>query len=187
MIRRPPRSTLFPYTTLFRSPVRVLQHDRRVLGRVPLRPLQSRRRAGAPRRAPGVAGLRRGREHTGKLSRHRERAGASLVGRLAGEPDVRGGAREPARLLRTRERDVVFERQHRGRGTVLLPGEPHLPRRARHRAAAGGRPPAGAGGGGPPAPRPPAPARGPPGPPPPPPPPRGPPPPPPLRQKTPPP
>src|SRR2546430_7446471 len=26
MIRRPPRSTLFPYTTLFRSPVR--QHDR---------------------------------------------------------------------------------------------------------------------------------------------------------------
>src|SRR3712207_7436794 len=25
MIRRPPRSTLFPYTTLFRSPVEVLQ------------------------------------------------------------------------------------------------------------------------------------------------------------------
>src|SRR2546425_9429783 len=65
MIRRPPRSTLFPYTTLFRSPVRVLQHDRRVLGRVPLRPLQSRRRAGAPRRAPGVAG--RSEEHTSEL------------------------------------------------------------------------------------------------------------------------
>src|SRR5258707_6477682 len=27
MIRRPPRSTLFPYTTLFRSPVRVLLVD----------------------------------------------------------------------------------------------------------------------------------------------------------------
>src|SRR3712207_7151909 len=26
MIRRPPRSTLFPYTTLFRSPLHVLQH-----------------------------------------------------------------------------------------------------------------------------------------------------------------
>src|SRR5258708_21754220 len=26
MIRRPPRSTLFPYTTLFRSPSRVLRH-----------------------------------------------------------------------------------------------------------------------------------------------------------------
>src|SRR3712207_7894742 len=27
MIRRPPRSTLFPYTTLFRSPWRYLPHD----------------------------------------------------------------------------------------------------------------------------------------------------------------
>src|SRR2546428_2842703 len=27
MIRRPPRSTLFPYTTLFRSPARVAQRD----------------------------------------------------------------------------------------------------------------------------------------------------------------
>src|SRR2546422_6261691 len=26
MIRRPPRSTLFPYTTLFRSPQRALEH-----------------------------------------------------------------------------------------------------------------------------------------------------------------
>src|SRR3712207_8966049 len=30
MIRRPPRSTLFPYTTLFRSML-VLDHDRRLL------------------------------------------------------------------------------------------------------------------------------------------------------------
>src|SRR2546422_7962524 len=28
MIRRPPRSTLFPYTTLFRSPSRLAQGDR---------------------------------------------------------------------------------------------------------------------------------------------------------------
>src|SRR5260370_25355051 len=27
MIRRPPRSTLFPYTTLFRSPTRSAKHD----------------------------------------------------------------------------------------------------------------------------------------------------------------
>src|SRR3712207_8742516 len=33
MIRRPPRSTLFPYTTLFRSSVRVEPHRQRV-GRV---------------------------------------------------------------------------------------------------------------------------------------------------------
>src|SRR3712207_8984417 len=35
MIRRPPRSTLFPYTTLFRSAERALEHgrDRRQRGR----------------------------------------------------------------------------------------------------------------------------------------------------------
>src|SRR3712207_8376134 len=38
MIRRPPRSTLFPYTTLFRSQVAVLHHVLHVpLGRVGLR------------------------------------------------------------------------------------------------------------------------------------------------------
>src|SRR3712207_7010152 len=30
MIRRPPRSTLFPYTTLFRSPVRAGKHSQAV-------------------------------------------------------------------------------------------------------------------------------------------------------------
>src|SRR3712207_8809459 len=34
MIRRPPRSTLFPYTTLFRSPVLGLQPDFLVTGEV---------------------------------------------------------------------------------------------------------------------------------------------------------
>src|SRR3712207_9238507 len=29
MIRRPPRSTLFPYTTLFRSPAKFLEEERR--------------------------------------------------------------------------------------------------------------------------------------------------------------
>src|SRR3712207_7954652 len=33
MIRRPPRSTLFPYTTLFRSLVAALQGDRLVRGK----------------------------------------------------------------------------------------------------------------------------------------------------------
>src|SRR5256885_16327343 len=32
MIRRPPRSTLFPYTTLFRSQARARQHGDRQLG-----------------------------------------------------------------------------------------------------------------------------------------------------------
>src|SRR3989440_7219292 len=34
MIRRPPRSTLFPYTTLFRSPEPELVHDRVAAGRL---------------------------------------------------------------------------------------------------------------------------------------------------------
>src|SRR2546430_9837276 len=33
MIRRPPRSTLFPYTTLFRSRVRALQPRRKIIDR----------------------------------------------------------------------------------------------------------------------------------------------------------
>src|SRR3712207_8859963 len=63
MIRRPPRSTLFPYTTLFRSEVpraRPRELDRRP----PARALARRRRARArPRlRAPG-----RSEEHTSEL------------------------------------------------------------------------------------------------------------------------
>src|SRR2546430_12712472 len=44
MIRRPPRSTLFPYTTLFRSPIRddpgraLLEHARQFLPRLRVAP-----------------------------------------------------------------------------------------------------------------------------------------------------
>src|SRR5256886_10039146 len=64
MIRRPPRSTLFPYTTLFRS--RFRQELEANLGR--LAPLAARvrarggRRPGAPRDA-----VRRSEEHTSEL------------------------------------------------------------------------------------------------------------------------
>src|SRR2546430_10399827 len=37
MIRRPPRSTLFPYTTLFRSETRALEDKTRPAGDLPLR------------------------------------------------------------------------------------------------------------------------------------------------------
>src|SRR3712207_9108907 len=65
MIRRPPRSTLFPYTTLFRSEL-----DRCDLGHPPPRPLAGRVRHRA-RRAP-EAGDRgnvddRSEEHTSEL------------------------------------------------------------------------------------------------------------------------
>src|SRR2546429_4019546 len=64
MIRRPPRSTLFPYTTLFRSGVRL--HGE----------LEARRRAVDPRPARVVSGKRvvgsvdldgRSEEHTSEL------------------------------------------------------------------------------------------------------------------------
>src|SRR5437870_9101637 len=53
MIRRPPRSTLFPYTTLFRSGL----HD----GEVPLRHLQQ------PRGDAVLDQRRRSEEHTSEL------------------------------------------------------------------------------------------------------------------------
>src|SRR5256885_9991437 len=55
MIRRPPRSTLFPYTTLFRSTRGPAGRDR------PGCPLPSRRRAGAR------GARRRSEEHTSEL------------------------------------------------------------------------------------------------------------------------
>src|SRR2546422_4787145 len=62
MIRRPPRSTLFPYTTLFRSqpdpsalPTQVEGDHRALAGAVPARALDGRlpRRLGGAARRPG--------------------------------------------------------------------------------------------------------------------------------------
>src|SRR2546421_1351502 len=64
MIRRPPRSTLFPYTTLFRSPLAAaagLDHRARGRGRAARRLLGVR--APAPRRSQA----RRSEEHTSEL------------------------------------------------------------------------------------------------------------------------
>src|SRR3989440_3004929 len=71
MIRRPPRSTLFPYTTLFRShrPIGAVARLRRRVFLVP-----------APRGA-GVGALRRGHEG------HPHRAGATPCGGRPGRHD----------------------------------------------------------------------------------------------------
>src|SRR5215204_7396680 len=61
MIRRPPRSTLFPYTTLFRSRVRSEPHERPLL--VP--PLDERCGSGG-RSVPDP----RSEEHTSELQSH---------------------------------------------------------------------------------------------------------------------
>src|SRR2546425_7194080 len=62
MIRRPPRSTLFPYTTLFRSPVL----HRRGAGGDGLR-ARPRRRVRAAGHTAGELGVARSEEHTSEL------------------------------------------------------------------------------------------------------------------------
>src|SRR2546422_4551391 len=62
MIRRPPRSTLFPYTTLFRSPQSPSRARRAGSSRAPASPRTAPSR-GASRRAPRC----RSEEHTSEL------------------------------------------------------------------------------------------------------------------------
>src|SRR5687767_15323110 len=65
MIRRPPRSTLFPYTTLFRSLGRVARAAvARMLGRLPRR---ARSLGSASIPARDVRGEPRSEEHTSEL------------------------------------------------------------------------------------------------------------------------
>src|SRR5687768_17893915 len=72
MIRRPPRSTLFPYTTLFRSDVAEAQRaaaGARVLGeRADVRgPTTACERTAREERAVERGALRRSEEHTSEL------------------------------------------------------------------------------------------------------------------------
>src|SRR5258707_9615828 len=61
MIRRPPRSTLFPYTTLFRSPVPLLSKD----SRAPLASVTTL--AVTPRFCALMEDAKRSEEHTSEL------------------------------------------------------------------------------------------------------------------------
>src|SRR3712207_7039594 len=63
MIRRPPRSTLFPYTTLFRSLFHGVRHDDRQAGQAILGELSGRR---DPVYETGAA------EHEGSVGRDRK-------------------------------------------------------------------------------------------------------------------
>src|SRR2546425_7423658 len=72
MIRRPPRSTLFPYTTLFRSRRRVRQRPRRLHPRGHIRQLELHRLELADRPVellalPAVGDAVRSEEHTSEL------------------------------------------------------------------------------------------------------------------------
>src|SRR2546427_6092901 len=62
MIRRPPRSTLFPYTTLFRSVRETIMHRSAGNRGETLTPIKK-----PPRRAVVVRGSSRSEEHTSEL------------------------------------------------------------------------------------------------------------------------
>src|SRR2546428_13528600 len=80
MIRRPPRSTLFPYTTLFRSQLVALLETHAVTGVVVGLPLDERGDEGAPARSA--------------------RQLAAAIGRQTGLPGARWDERfTPARVL----------------------------------------------------------------------------------------
>src|SRR2546430_10700184 len=64
MIRRPPRSTLFPYTTLFRSPSHATGFGR---GEVPAAPPAPGRDVPATVRGPLDLLVQRSEEHTSEL------------------------------------------------------------------------------------------------------------------------
>src|SRR5436190_11855795 len=74
MIRRPPRSTLFPYTTLFRSEGQAAYLDQACHGDAELRArleelLQAHREAGSFLQEPSAADPR-SEEHTSELQSH---------------------------------------------------------------------------------------------------------------------
>src|SRR5687767_15235820 len=67
MIRRPPRSTLFPYTTLFRSGRMARGNRRGRLGRATTISLPRRPAARRRTRCDGPSGRARSEEHTSEL------------------------------------------------------------------------------------------------------------------------
>src|SRR2546426_12349997 len=97
MIRRPPRSTLFPYTTLFRSP-QPERRRRRLL--VPLRHLEGTQDRHALDLLERADGYLRGRD-----CRRRAGLGVSALERLGEgiESDLRPGGHEDRALQRIPE------------------------------------------------------------------------------------
>src|SRR2546427_43861 len=142
MIRRPPRSTLFPYTTLFRSPARVVPQERALL-----RPGRAARVPGPDRVAAREPQVRRGRRHVADGLERVPRAGKGVRGggrrarphlqdpRRAGSlASVQHGARRRAaaldrrRPLRSRAARRIHPPRTRGGAAAHRPGHRRRPR-----------------------------------------------------------
>src|SRR5690349_23713212 len=102
MIRRPPRSTLFPYTTLFRSEVLALDRDVD-LGRRPQgRAGELAQRRGAVEEDEVEAAELRSEEHTSELQSRRD-----LVCRLLLEKKKKKKTKECRRRKRYRDTSLA--------------------------------------------------------------------------------
>src|SRR5438034_2763827 len=92
MLRPPPRSTLFPYTTLFRSLELASRGSKALLWFAIMWVVSNQRRAFEPRGTRGS----RSEEHTSELQSH-----SDLVCRLLLEKKKKKKKREPQPLIRT--------------------------------------------------------------------------------------
>src|SRR5437667_5633546 len=75
MIRRPPRSTLFPYTTLFRSmvwPIDCNEYRRPKSKIIKMRPQSKNNQSQDPQGEPVGLGFDRSEEHTSELQSHHD-------------------------------------------------------------------------------------------------------------------
>src|SRR2546427_5362659 len=88
MIRRPPRSTLFPYTTLFRSPCGLVEHHED-------EPLDDLRRPRAAVRLDADQLVHRSEEHTSELQSQSNLVCRLLLEKKKNEEQVR--ERKPTR------------------------------------------------------------------------------------------
>src|SRR5258708_20085571 len=98
MIRRPPRSTLFPYTTLFRSWPRLAQDPQHGCGAILQRTVRLQDIA------PTMLGVLRSQEYTSELQ-----SPDHLVCRLLLEKTHKSGALGPAAALVSRRPPTVTQ------------------------------------------------------------------------------
>src|SRR5258706_16179347 len=123
MIRRPPRSTLFPYTTLFRSRPRLA---------VQARDLLARRGAEAPRRR--LEGEMGEGQAVQERDRHADPQGERVLARGGVPPGLLQEKPGPLPVLRQRLRPLFAARPALGkaaREVVRTCGRARSPRRAR--------------------------------------------------------
>src|SRR3989454_4460027 len=117
MIRRPPRSTLFPYTTLFRSLVATLGKGELDLAGGTAVQLRRRARPGPTAgRQPAVAGVEQPlldelvEVERGERTRDAKGAGRFIAPHLASPPDDEEIKTPPGRVVQQRDgRDLALE------------------------------------------------------------------------------